>query len=69
MKMKFKKYKESRLSDRVAYDGEAMVAEDIFDALSKIDGYIVDFADNGYELYLTDTEDDSCYTITVKQDE
>lgn len=52
-----------------ATDGEAMVTEDIFDALSKIDGYIVDFADNGYEIYLTDTEDDSCYTITVKQDE
>ena len=52
-----------------ATNGEAMVTEDIFDALSKIDGYIVDFADNGYELYLTDTEDDSCYTITVKQDE
>ena len=53
----------------VATDGEAMVTEDIFDALANIGSYIVDFADNGYELYLTDTEDDSCYTITVKQDE
>ena len=52
-----------------ATDGEAMVTEDIFDALSKIDSYTVDFADNGYEIYLTDSEDDSCYTITVKQDE
>ena len=50
-------------------DGEAMVTEDIFDALSKIDDYIVDFADNGYEIYLMDKTDDSCYTITVKQDE
>ena len=62
-----RKIKES--IDGVATDGEAMVTEDIFDALSKIDGYIVDFADNGYEVYLTDTSDDSCYTITVKQDE
>ena len=52
-----------------ATDGEAMVTEDIFDALSKIGDYIVDFADNGYEIYLTDKTDDSCYTITVKQDE
>jgi hypothetical protein len=50
-------------------NGEAMVTEDIFDALSKIDDYIVDFADNGYEVYLTDTSDGSRYTITVKQDE
>lgn len=50
-------------------DGEAMVTEDIFDALSKIDDYIVDFADNGYEVYLTDTSDGYRYTITVKQDE
>ena len=55
--------------ERLSTDGEAMVAEDIFDALSKIDDYIVDFSDNGYEIYLTDTSDDSCYTITVKQDE
>jgi len=53
----------------IATDGESMVTEDIFDALSKIDDYIVDFADNGYEIYLTDKSDDSCYTITVKQDE
>lgn len=52
-----------------ATDGEAMVTEDIFDALSKIDDYIVDFAENGHEIYLTDTTDDICYTITVKQDE
>ena len=55
--------------DGIATDGEAMVTEDIFNALADIDGYVVDFADNGYEVYLTDTEDDSCYTITVKQDE
>ena len=55
--------------ERLSTDGEAMVTEDIFDALAKIDDYIVDFADNGYEIYLTDTSDDSCYTITVKQDE
>ena len=52
-----------------ATNGEAMVTEDIFDALAKIDDYIVDFADNGYEIYLTDKTDDACYTITVKQDE
>ena len=51
--------------ERLSTDGEAMVTEDIFVALSKIDDYIVDFADNGYEVYLTDTSDDSCYTITV----
>lgn len=62
-----KKVKES--IEGVATNGEAMVTEDIFDGLSRIDGYILDFADNGYELYLTDTEDNSCYTITVKQDE
>ena len=50
-------------------NGEAMVTEDIFDALSKIGDYIVDFADSGNEIYLTDTSDDSCYTITVHQDE
>lgn len=55
--------------DGIATDGEAMVAEDIFDALSNIDDYIVDFADNGYEIYLTDKVDDACYTITIKQDE
>ncbi len=52
-----------------ATNGEAMVTEDIFDALSKIAGYVVDFADNGYEIYLTDQVDKSHYTITVKQDE
>ena len=52
-----------------ATNGEAMVTEDIFDALSKIDDYIVEFADNGYEVYLTDKTDDSRYTITIKQDE
>ena len=62
-----RKMKESL--DGVATDGEAMVTEDIFDALAHIGSYNVDFADNGYELYLTDTEDDSCYTITVHQDE
>ena len=66
--MKYKKLKEETIEDE-ATDGEAMVTEDIFDALSKIDDYIVDFADNGNEIYLTDTTDDSCYTITVKQDE
>jgi len=52
-----------------ATDGEVAVTEDIFGALSKIGNYIVDFADNGHEIYLTDKSDDSCYTITVKQDE
>ena len=52
-----------------ATDGEAMVTEDIFEALSKIAGYTVDFADNGYEIYLADQVDGSRYTITVKQDE
>ena len=52
-----------------ATDGEAMVTETIFDALSKVEGFMVDFADNGYEIYLTDTADDSCYTISIKQDE
>jgi hypothetical protein len=66
--MKYRKLKVESIEDE-ATNGEAMVTEDIFDALSKIDGYIVDFADNGYEVYLTDTSDDSCYTITVKQDE
>lgn len=56
-------------NEREATNGEAMVAEDIFDALSKIAGYVVDFADNGNEIYLADTVDDSRYTITVKQDE
>ena len=58
--------KHMRLPREEATDGEAMVAEDIFTALAKIDDYMVDFADNGYEIYLTDTKDDSCYTITVK---
>lgn len=66
--MKYRKLKEETIENE-ATDGEAMVTEDIFDALSKIDDYIVDFADNGNEIYLTDTTDDSCYTITVKQDE
>ena len=52
-----------------ATDGEAMVTEDIFNALSKVAGYDVDFADNGYEIFLSDTVDNSRYTITVKQDE
>ena len=52
-----------------ATDGEAMVTEDIFNALSKIAGYDADFADNGYEIFLSDTIDNSRYTITVKQDE
>ena len=56
-------------NEREVTDGEAMVTEDIFDALSKIAGYVVDFADNGYEIYLTDQVDDSRYTITVKQDD
>ncbi len=51
-----------------ATDGEAMVTDDIFNALSKIAGYVVDFADNGYEIYLTDQVDDSHYTITITQD-
>ncbi len=62
-----RKVKES--AEGYATDGEAMVTEDIFEALANIEGYTVDFADNGYELYLTDSEDDSCYTITVHQDE
>ena len=66
--MEYRKLKVESIEDE-ATDGEAMVTEDIFDALSKISGYIVDFADNGREIYLTDTTDDSCYTITVKQDE
>ena len=66
--MKYRKLKGESIEDE-ATDGEMMVAEDIFDALSKIAGYMVDFADNGKEIYLTDTADDSCYTITVKQDE
>ena len=52
-----------------ATDGETMVTEDIFNALSKIAGYVVDFADNGYEIYLIDQVDNSHYTITIKQDE
>jgi hypothetical protein len=69
--MKFNKLKNESLyhQEEEATDGEAMVTEDIFNALAKIDDYMVDFADNGYEIYLTDTKDDSCYTITVKQDE
>lgn len=62
-----RKVKES--AEGYATDGEAMVTEDIFNALANIEGYTVDFSDNGYELYLTDSEDDSCYTITVHQDE
>lgn len=66
--MKYRKLKVESIEDE-ATDGEAMVTEDIFNALSKIAGYMVDFADNGREIYLTDQVDDSCYTITVKQDE
>ena len=66
--MKYRKLKVESIEDE-ATDGEMMLTEDIFEALSKIDGYIADFADNGKEIYLTDTTDDSCYTITVKQDE
>ena len=66
--MKYRKLKVESIEDE-ATDGEAMVTEDIFDALSKIGDYIVEFADNGREIYLTDQVDDSCYTITVKQDE
>ena len=66
--MKYGKLKVESIEDE-ATDGEMMVAEDIFNALSNIREYMVDFADNGKEIYLTDTNDDSCYTITVKQDE
>ena len=52
-----------------ATNGEMMVTEDIFEALGSLGEYEIDFADNGYEIYLTDTTDDSCYTITVHQDE
>lgn len=66
--MKYRKLKVESIEDE-ATNGEMMVTEDIFNALSKIAGYEVDFADNGNEIYLTDTVDDSRYTITVKQDE
>ena len=66
--MKYRKLKVESIEDE-ATNGEMMVTEDIFNALSNIGEYIVDFADNGKEIYLTDTVDDSCYTITVKQDE
>jgi UTP-glucose-1-phosphate uridylyltransferase len=66
--MKYRKLKGESI-EAEATDGEMMLTEDIFDALSKIAGYMVDFSDNGNEIYLTDTIDDSCYTITVKQDE
>lgn len=71
-KMKFKEDNmrgQKHFPDTMVTDGEFMVTEDIFDALSRIDGYVVDFSDTGNEIYLTDTEDDSCYTITVHQDE
>ena len=55
--------------ERHATNGESMITEDIFTALGQNTDYSLDFADNGYEIYLTDTTDDSCYTITVKQDE
>ena len=68
--MKFKRLRKESLSHvDEATEGEAMVTEDIFDALSKIAGYVVDFADNGYEISLTDQVDGLRYTITIKQDE
>jgi hypothetical protein len=66
--MKYRKLKEESIEDE-ATDGEMMVTKDIFNALAKMAGYAVDFADNGNEIYLTDQVDNSCYTITVKQDE
>lgn len=72
LKRKFKEESDRgqmHFPDAAATDGEFSITEDIFDALSRKGNYIVEFADDGNEIYLTDTSDDSCYTITVKQDE
>ena len=68
--MKFKRLKKESLR-RVdeATEGEAMVTEDIFKAVSKIAGYDVRFSDIENELFLTDIVNNVRYTITIKQDE
>ena len=52
-----------------ATDGEAHVTDKIFQGISKVTYFIADFSDSGNQIFLTDVRDDSCYTITVKQDE
>lgn len=58
------------MSNSSATDGEIAVTEAIFNSISKGNpDYILDFSDDGNSIFLTNTADDSCYTITVHQDE
>lgn len=55
---------------RTAYDSESELVESIADSLSKAYPYYdFDFADNGYELYVTNTDTEECFTVIVHQDE
>lgn len=49
-------------------DGEVAITDEVFKSLDN-DDYLLEFADSGNEILLTDKRDGSCYTITVKREE
>lgn len=73
MKIKFKKIqRESRFSNRPAYDGEVEMTDAIWKVLYERlgDNYIVEEDDETCDrIYITKIDTDECFTIKITQDE